>query len=128
MSIGTISDESFIFATQLTNNENLQTYSLVYTCINFLNRVGLLGVYLVIIEVIDFIRNVRTYPDLMDMVVIFFLGGVTFIISAILQWHKKKAVRIAANIYLRDIAPCPYLKWHSLGLASVFPSCALSVL
>ncbi len=45
---------------------------------------GLLGVYLVIIKAIDFIRNVRTYPDLMDMVVLFFFGGVTFIISAIL--------------------------------------------
>lgn len=54
----TISDESLILATQLTNNEILQTYSLVNTCINFLNRVGTLGVHLVIIEAIDFIRNV----------------------------------------------------------------------
>jgi uncharacterized membrane protein len=59
-----------------------------------------MGIYLVVMEVIDFIKYVKIYPDLMDMNVIGILNGLTWIVSAFLLWHKKKAVVVATNIYL----------------------------
>ena len=42
----------------------------------------------------------EAYPDLMDMNALFFLIGLTFVGSAILQWNKRTIIKIATNIYL----------------------------
>ena len=61
---------------------------------------GLFGIYLVVMEVIEFFKIVGRYPSLMDVTVVGFFVGLTWIASAFLQWHKKNAVRIVTNIYL----------------------------
>ena len=54
---------------------------------------GALGFFVAIYELIDFFVNVLAYPDLMDMNALFFLIGLTFVGSAILQWNKRKLLR-----------------------------------
>lgn len=61
---------------------------------------GTLGIYLVVLEVINIFKNVRDYPDLILMDMLGIILGLSWAASAFLQWHKKKVIRIITNIYL----------------------------
>ena len=85
---------------------------------------GTLGFYVAIYELIDFFVNVWTYPDLMDMTALFFLIGLTLVGSAILQWNKRKNIKIATNIYLILIS-LGMIPISILGAASAHTSMSL---
>ena len=85
---------------------------------------GALGFYVAIYELIDFFVNVWTYPDLMDMTALFFLIGLTLVGSAILQWNKRKNIKIATNIYLILIS-LGMIPISILGAASAHTSMSL---
>ena len=85
---------------------------------------GTLGLYVAIYELIDFFVNVWTYPDLMDMNALFFLLGLTLVGSAILQWNKRKMVKIATNVYLILIS-LVMIPISILGAASAHTSTSL---
>ena len=56
---------------------------------------GCLGLCLAVAEVIYAISHVHIFFNSMGIVIIVMCVGLSFIVSAFLQWHKKKAVKIA---------------------------------
>lgn len=85
---------------------------------------GALGFYVAIYELIDFFVNVWAYPDLMDINALLFLIGLTFVGSAILQWNKRKIIKIATNIYLILIS-LVMIPIFMIGAASAHTSTSL---
>ena len=61
---------------------------------------GCLGLCLAVAEHIYAINHVHILSNSMDIVIIVMCAGLSFIVSVFLQWHKKKAVKIATNTYL----------------------------